>query len=200
MCFCYTHQHLFIRWCNTISTHFTEANGVKQCGIISPILFHIYMDKLSVALNSSGIVGYLGNVFLNYLCYADDLCLISLSSTKMQQVLNICQNHAIDHQLLYNGSKSYCLCFKSKSIKIIQALFFLNLLNIPIVENCRYLGITISIKNSDLDLKRQMRKYMLTLIYCSESFLNVLLMLNVIYLRHTVLIYIVHQCGLTALK
>ena len=26
------------------------------------------------------------------------------------------------------------------------------------VENCRYLGITISIKNSDLDLKRQMRK------------------------------------------
>ena len=26
------------------------------------------------------------------------------------------------------------------------------------VENCRYLGITISTKNSDLDLKRQMRK------------------------------------------
>ena len=41
---------------------------------------------------------------------------------------------------------------------------------------------------------------MLTLIYCSQSSLNVLLMLNVIYSRHTVLIYIVHQCGLTALK
>ena len=27
-----------------------------------------------------------------------------------------------------------------------------------IVESCRYLGITISTKNSDLDLKRQMRK------------------------------------------
>ena len=27
------------------------------------------------------------------------------------------------------------------------------------VENCRYLGITISTKNSDLDLKRQMKKY-----------------------------------------
>ena len=26
------------------------------------------------------------------------------------------------------------------------------------VEQCRYLGTTISIKNSDLDLKRQMRK------------------------------------------
>ena len=41
---------------------------------------------------------------------------------------------------------------------------------------------------------------MLTLIYCSESSLNVLLMLNDIYLRHTVLIYIVQQCGFTALK
>ena len=76
----------------------------------------------------------------------------------MQQLLNICQNYAIDHQLLYNGSKSYSLCFKSKSIKITQPLFFLNLLKIPIVGSCRYLGITISTTNSDLDLKRQMRK------------------------------------------
>ena len=149
---------MFVRWSNTISTHFTVANGVKQGGVISPILFNIYMDKLSIALNSSGIGGYLGNVFLNHLCYADDLCLISLSSTGMQQLLNICQNYAMDQQLLYNGSKSHSLCFKSKSIKITQPSFYLNLLKIPIVENCRYLGITISTKNSDLDLKRQMRK------------------------------------------
>ena len=67
------------------------------------------MNKLSIALNRSGIGGYLGNVFLNYLCYADYLCRISLSSTGMQQLLNICQNYANDQQLLYNGSKSYPL-------------------------------------------------------------------------------------------
>ena len=38
------------------------------------------MDDLSVALNNSGIGGYLGDAFLNHLCYADDTCLISLSS------------------------------------------------------------------------------------------------------------------------
>ena len=37
------------------------------------------MDDLSVALNNSGIEGYLGDAFLNHLCYADDICLISLS-------------------------------------------------------------------------------------------------------------------------
>ena len=38
------------------------------------------MDDLSVALNNSGIEGYLGDAFLNHLCYADNICLISLSS------------------------------------------------------------------------------------------------------------------------
>ena len=64
---------MFVRWGNTISTHFTVANGVKQGGVISLIFFNIYMDKLSVALNSSGIGGYLiRNVFLDHLCYADE--------------------------------------------------------------------------------------------------------------------------------
>ena len=76
----------------------------------------------------------------------------------MQQLLNICQSYAIKQQLLYNGSKSFTLCFKSKAIKIKQPSFFLSELQIPMVEHCRYLGITISTKNSDLDIKRQMRK------------------------------------------
>ena len=42
------------------------------------------MDDLSIALNNSGIGGYLGDAFLNHLCYADDiLCLISLFSDKV---------------------------------------------------------------------------------------------------------------------
>ena len=44
-----------VRWGTTISTQFTVANGVKQGGIISPILFNMYMDDLSIALNNSGI-------------------------------------------------------------------------------------------------------------------------------------------------
>ena len=76
------------------------------------------MDHLSIALNSYGIGGYLGASFLNHLCYADDFCLISLSSNGMQQLLNVCQNYATNHQLLYNGARSFSLCFKDKAIKI----------------------------------------------------------------------------------
>ena len=73
--------------------------------------------------------------------------------------------YAAEHQLLYNGSKSFSLCFKRKELKVSSPFFFLGKSKIPMVEHdtpvidySRYLGTTISIKNIDLDLKRQMRK------------------------------------------
>ena len=68
-----------VRCGDTCATSFCVTNGVKQGGIISPILFNLYMDDLSLMPNYSGIEGYLGTSFVNHLCYADDLCLISLS-------------------------------------------------------------------------------------------------------------------------
>ena len=148
-----------VRWANSTSPDFLVGNGVKQGGIISPILFNICMYDLSIHLNSSGTIGgYLGTTFINHLCYADDLCLISLSSSGMQQLLHICNEYAAKHQLIYNGSKSFSLCFKRKDLKISSPTFFLDHSKITLMEQCRYLGTTISIKNSDLDLKRQMRK------------------------------------------
>ena len=76
----------------------------------------------------------------------------------MQQLLHICNTYAAEHQLLYNGSKSFFLCFKRNELKVSSPSFLLGKSKIPIVEQCRYLGTTICIKNSDLDLKRQMRE------------------------------------------
>ena len=65
------------------------------------------MDQLSEKLNASNIGGDLGGKLVNHLCYADDICLISLSSVGMQQLLSICDIDAKEHDLLYNGGKSY---------------------------------------------------------------------------------------------
>ena len=56
----------------------------------------VYMDNLTILLNPSNI----GDQLINHLCYADDLCLISLSSAGMQQLLHICNQYAADHHLL----------------------------------------------------------------------------------------------------
>ena len=46
------------------------------------------MDDLSTSLNNSGIGGHIGEKTINHLCYADDICLIALSSSAMQQHSN----------------------------------------------------------------------------------------------------------------
>ena len=88
--FCYTHQKMCVRWGNSSSPDFLLGNGVKQCGIISLILVNIYLDDLSMHLKVLVLGATLGTAFINHLCYADDLCLISLSSSGMQQLLHNC--------------------------------------------------------------------------------------------------------------
>ena len=84
---------------------------------------------------------------------------ISISSSGMQQLLNVCHSFSIEHSLLYNGTKSYSLCFKLNSIKFERPVFYLGEMLTPKVTQCKYLGVIISDHNCDLDLKRQMRKF-----------------------------------------
>ena len=65
----------------------------------------------------------------------------------------------ISHQLSYNATKSFSLCFRPKQIKINPPSFVLRKQLIPAVDKCKYLGIIVSEANCDGDLKRQMRKY-----------------------------------------
>ena len=75
-----------------------------------------------------------------------------------KRLLNICKDYAEQYSLPYNGSKSFSMCFKSKAIKFKRPDLFLGDVKIPLVSECKYLGITISEKNCDQDIHRQMRK------------------------------------------
>ena len=149
---------MHIRWGNTFSTSFCVFNGVKQGVIISPVLFNVYMDDLSCVLNRSNIGGRFGGGIVNHLGYADDLCLICLSSAGMQKLLNVCLKYETEHSLSYNAYKSYYLCFKATTIKFERSTLHIGQINILNVTDCMYLGITISVNNCDLDLKRHMKK------------------------------------------
>jgi len=45
------------------SVKFSVKNGVKQGGVISPVLFYIYIDKLLLELIKSGFGCFIGEVF-----------------------------------------------------------------------------------------------------------------------------------------
>ena len=80
-----------------LSTCLCLSNGVKHGSIISLILFNVYMDDPSCVLNRTNIGGHIGREIFNHLSYADDLCLICLSSAGMQKLLNVCSKYANEH-------------------------------------------------------------------------------------------------------
>ena len=65
----------------------------------------------------------------------------------------LCSEYAAEHQLLYNCSKLFYLCFGRKDLKA-HHRFSSQIM----IQQCRFLGKTIAVKKKDLDLKHQMKK------------------------------------------
>ena len=80
---------------------------------------------MSDILNKSTIGGSLGGKRINHLLYADDLCIVSLSSAGLQQLLSICGQYCASHSITFNVRKSVCMFFKSKMNKLCD--------NVPVV-------------------------------------------------------------------
>ena len=63
----YTSNFVRVAWCNVLSEYFLATNGVKQGGVLSPVLFCIYIDNLLVQLSKSGFGCYIGDIFVGAL-------------------------------------------------------------------------------------------------------------------------------------
>ena len=66
-------MHINVRWGTILPLTFTVSKGMKQGGIILPIIFNVYIDGLRILLSNSNIRGLLGRTTLKHLCYVDDL-------------------------------------------------------------------------------------------------------------------------------
>ena len=100
---------MYIKWSSTFSVKFHVTNGVRQGGVLPPLLFNVYINKLSECRNKSGIGRSMNGTNLNHMLYVDDICIISLSSTGLQQLLNICSSYSEHHDLTFNAKKSMFL-------------------------------------------------------------------------------------------
>ena len=60
-------------------------SGIRQGGILSPLLFNIYIDSLIIGLKSSGLGCHLRGLYVGCIAYADDLLLLSGSVALLQK-------------------------------------------------------------------------------------------------------------------
>ena len=80
----YINQHMYIKWDNCLSQKIFPTNGVKQGGVLSPILFNMYIDILLKRFNNADIGCKMGMSSIGALAYADDIILLcpSINSLK----------------------------------------------------------------------------------------------------------------------
>ena len=69
------------------------TNGVRQGGVLSHMLFNVYINDLSIRLSQTGTGDSIGGKFVNHMIYADDLCVIYFPSSGLQSLLNICTDY-----------------------------------------------------------------------------------------------------------
>ena len=122
------------------------------------------MTKVGVNPNKLRFRQHMNNEMAHYACDCWDaecktsyVSLLEISC----DFTYICHTYSTEHSLLDNGNKSFSMCFIPSTIKFTRPWFFLAGMKIPIVTHCKYLGVIMSEHNSDNDLKRQMRKFML---------------------------------------
>ena len=129
------------------------SNGVRQGGILSPFLFNIYMDDLSVNLKECPTGCIAGGTIVNHLMYADDIVLLSPSATGHSLLLQVCGKYGLEHDIRFNSKKSAVIIFRNSFVKDFSyPSFVMNGESIEEVPFVKYLGHVITDIKDDLDI------------------------------------------------
>jgi endonuclease/exonuclease/phosphatase family metal-dependent hydrolase len=152
----YTVSQLRVLWAGLYSEYFTAVNGVKQGGVLSPVLFCIYIDDLLIKLSHSGVGCYMGLDFVGALAYADDIVLLAPTPSAMRKMLSVCDAYAVDYDIVFNADKSKFLVIPSNSRRRIysdmcQCRFFIGGNSIENVNQYTHLGHIITSSQSDTE-------------------------------------------------
>ena len=141
----YATQHFVIQWGNSLSAPFNVTNGVRQGGILSPILFNVFIDELSEQLQGKTFGCHVNSECFNHLIYADDTVLLAPSPAALQKLIDVCNTYVSSHDLVFNVAKSKCLVVKPHSMKSLHVpTLRLDGKTINFVKKELYLGYTIT--------------------------------------------------------
>ena len=131
-----------VNWFGSMSQYVPLLSGVKQGGVLSPLLFTIFVDTVldKLELTNRGC-------FVNFRCYnsfmyADDLILLSISVTDLQYLFKVCSDMFTELDLPINVSKCHCMRIGPR-FNICCKPLKIQGNDVNWVNNINYLGVTI---------------------------------------------------------
>jgi len=137
----YEKSYCQVKWGSVLSEPFALLAGVRQGGVLSPILFSVYVDDILLKLASYGCV--ISGISMSSFMYADDLILLSPSLSELQHMVNVCELEFAGLDLVVNRTKSECLRVGPRRHKGCCEIMTRNG-PIEWVPEITYLGVTIA--------------------------------------------------------
>ena len=137
----YDNHEVYVRTSEGLLQPILTKIGLKQgCGL-SPLLFNLFIDKITSIFDRTCDPVSLGGDDLSCLLWADDLVLLSSSPEGLQNAIDKTHCFYADIGLQMNTKKTKVMVFNARGIKITNNTFHLGSSPLEIVDNYQYLGI-----------------------------------------------------------
>ena len=157
----YKNQFVNVRYKSCVSQDWKVNCGVRQGGVLSGLLFSVYINCMIESIANMRVGCKLGLHSSNIIAYADDIVLLAPSFKGLQLLLDKASEFALDLELKFNSDKSKYMVFRRNKRKLITSCS-LKICdnNLEKVENIKYLGFTLNsnLRNND-DICRARRKF-----------------------------------------
>ena len=144
-------------------------------GVLSPILFTIYIDDLLIELEKKGVGCYWNQHFAGAVCYANNIALLAPSPTAMRLMLSTCTSFAeAAHSLVFNASKTQLIRFSRSycSSNNSPSSFLFNGLTLQLTRSVKHLGHILTSDLSDTEDIERVRKDFLRKANCTSIKIN----------------------------
>lgn len=129
-----------IRWGSCLSGEYRITCGIRQGGVLSPILFSVYINNVIKKLSKLGC--YMKGISCSSFMYADDLILLAPSVSQLQTMINLCCMELKEIDLNLNLKKSCCIRIgKKHSVPCSDITTSHGI--IPWVKRVKYLGLLV---------------------------------------------------------
>ena len=133
-----------VRINGSLTDWFPVDIGVKQGCILSPILFAMYINDLTLAIKALDKGVSIDQEKISILLYADDIVLISDTEEELQEMLNLVHSWCQQWKLDINADKTKIVHFRNPAVPLTSYRFCCGPHPLEVTKEYKYLGLVLT--------------------------------------------------------